>query len=174
MSQLVENYYANLAHYLTFCVFSITKYCHQCAPPAVWATYRQERDEQMQPNSQTWVTLCFFSPFFLQSVSFSFFLFVLLGLSSSHIETLCQTDVYSCKTRGVNKKTASKQEGNRKALLSLFMQPCLYGEICTHEHISSRTRLHSRKHTGTNNHMVVSNQVCSPNYPRIWRVVTHE
>lgn len=112
--------------------------------------------------------------FFPLSVSFSFFLFVLLGLSSSYKQTLCQTDVHSCKTCGVNRKTRSKHGWNWKTLLSLLVQPHLYREICAHEHISSRTRLHSWRHTGTNNHMPVSNQVCSTNYPRIWSVVTHE
>lgn len=119
LSQLVENYYANLAHYLMFCVFSITKYCHQCAPPAVWATYRQEWDKQMQANSQTWVTWCFF---FLFS-PICLFLFLSICLAGSfiltHRDTLSDWCILMQNTRRKQKdreQTGRKQKGTPFAL----------------------------------------------------------
>lgn len=113
----------------------------------------------------------FFCFFFLSlSVSSSFVQFVLPALSSSHVQTLCQTDVCSRKTRGVNKKRqrANKKTTERRSARSSRNHVC----AGRYAHMSrGRTRRGTRE---TNNHMAVSNQVCSPNYTCIWRVVTHE
>lgn len=94
----------------------------------------------------------FFPPLYL-SLSLSF-----ICLAGSFILTHRDTLSDWCRlmqTRGVNRKTESKQKENRETLLSLFMQPRLCGQMCTHEHVRVST-----KHTGTNNHIVGSNQVC--------------
>lgn len=132
-------------------------------------TDRKETNKCKQTGRHKYSNSMFFCP--TLSVSFLFFLFVSPGLSSSHTETLCQTDVCSCKMRHKQKRQRANKETTERCSLCYFVQTRLYGQILN-SHMG--TAAHSWEHTGANNHIAVSNQVCSPNYAHIWRVVTHD